>query len=138
MLANGATLGYKKKSESGTSYTDLKGLKEIPEWGNDPEKVDDTCLTDKFKRYEVGIGDLGDIKYKFRYDNSKTDSPYRVLKAAQDAGEVLSFKEELKDGSVTEFDAELAVKRTGGGVNGVIDFEVTMIIQSEIKNTDPA
>ena len=137
MVANGATLGYKKKSESGTSYTDLKGLKEIPEWGNDMEKIDDTCLTDKFKHYEAGIGDLGDIKYKFRYDNSKTDSPYRVLKAAQDAGEVLSFKEEMKDGSVTEFDAKVSVKRTGGGVNSVIDFEATMIIQS-VETTDPA
>ena len=48
MLANGAKLGY--KAEKGTaSYTDLPGLKEIPDWGSDPEKVDNTCLTDAYK-----------------------------------------------------------------------------------------
>lgn len=70
MLANGAKLGY--KAEKGTaSYTDLPGLKEIPDWGSDPEKVDNTCLTDAYKQYEMGIGELGDVKYKFKYDNSK-------------------------------------------------------------------
>lgn len=37
MLANGAKLGYKKKGASG-DYTDLTGLKEIPELGEDPER----------------------------------------------------------------------------------------------------
>jgi hypothetical protein len=30
------------------------------------------------------------------------------------------------------------VKRTGGGVNGVIEFDVTMALQSELTFTDPA
>lgn len=136
MLANGATLGYKEKG--GTAYTDLPGLKEIPDCGVEPEKVENTCLTDKNKRYENGIGDLGDMKYKFKYDNTKADSPYRVLRAAQDAGTVLSFQEKLKDGTVTEYDAQVAVKRTGGGVNGVIEIEVTMSVQSDLEITDPA
>ena len=41
MLANGAKLGYKKKGASG-DYTDLTGLKEIPELGEDPEKVENS------------------------------------------------------------------------------------------------
>ena len=41
MLANGAKLGYSKTAPSGssTTYTDLPGLKEIPDIGSDPEKV---------------------------------------------------------------------------------------------------
>ena len=60
MLANGTKLGYSKTTPSGssTSYTDLPGLKEIPDVGTDPEKVDNTVLTDKHKVYEKGIGDL--------------------------------------------------------------------------------
>lgn len=40
MLANGAKLGYSKTASSGSSatYTDLPGLKEIPEIGSDVEK----------------------------------------------------------------------------------------------------
>ena len=134
-LANGAKLGYKKSGAS--SFTDLPGLKEIPDVGSDPEKVDNTCLTDKNKQYENGIGDIGDLKYKFRYDNSKADSPYRVMREAAISGEVLTFQETLKDGTITEFDAQVSVKRTGGGVNGVIDFELGMSVQSDLKYTDP-
>ena len=136
MLANGATLMYKKKGATG-EYTDLPGLKEIPDCGVEPEKVENTCLTDKNKQYENGIGDLGEMKYKFKYDNTSANSPYRVLRAAQDAGEVLSFKETMNDGTITSYDAQVSVKRTGGGVNGVIEIEVTMAVQSDLEITDP-
>lgn len=135
MLANGAKLGYKKSGES--TYTDLPGLKEIPEMGINPEKVENTCLTDKNKQYENGIGDAGDITYKFKYDNSKADCPYRVMRAAQDSGEVLSFQETLVDGTTTEFEGQVSVKRTGGGVNGVIEFNLAISLQSDLTVTDP-
>lgn len=135
MLANGAKLGYKKSGVS--AYTDLPGLKEIPEMGINPEKVENTCLTDKNKQYENGIGDAGDITYKFKYDNSKADCPYRVMRAAQDSGEVLSFQETLVDGTTTEFEGQVSVKRTGGGVNGVIEFNLAISLQSDLTVTDP-
>lgn len=135
MLANGTKLGYKKKS--GSSFTDLPGLKEIPEMGIEPEKVENTCLTDKNKQYENGIGEAGELTYKFRYDNAAADSPYRVMRKAQETNEVLSFEETLTDGTVTSFDAQVAVKRTGGGVNGVIEFNLVMTVASDIEVNDP-
>lgn len=135
MLVNGAKLGYKKKD--GSDYTDLPGLKEIPEMGIEPEKVENTAVTDKNKQYENGIGDAGEMTYKFKYDNSKADSPYRVMRKAQESNEVLSFQEVLIDGTKTEYDAQVSVKRTGGGVNGVIEFNLTMAVQSDIVVTDP-
>lgn len=135
MLANGAKLGYKKSD--GSSYTDLPGLKEIPEMGIEPEKVENTCLTDKNKQYENGIGDAGEMTYKFKYDNTSANSPYRVMRKAQESGEVLSFQETLIDGTKTEYDAQVSVKRTGGGVNGVIEFNLTMSVQSDIVVADP-
>lgn len=136
MLANGAKLGYKEKD--GANFTDLPGLKEIPEMGVEAEKVDNTVLTDGHKKYEQGIGDLPEMTYKFKYDNTKANSPYRIMRKAQEDGKVLTFQETLKDGTMTEFDAQVSVKRTGGGVNGVIDFDLTMMVQSELKYTDPA
>lgn len=136
MLANGTKLGY-KASGADSTFKDLPGLKEIPEMGEDIEKVDNTGLTDPHKVYEKGIGDLSDMKYKFKYDNTKADSPYRVLSDAADKGTVLTFQEILPDKTVTEFTGQVAVKRTGGGVNAVIEFEATIAVQS-IKRTDPA
>lgn len=138
MLANGATLGYKKKSESAGSFTVLKGLKEIPEMGVDPEKVENTTLGDSTKQYEMGIGDPGDITYKFKYENISATSPYRVLRGLEKTGEVVSFQETLKDGTKTEFDGQVSVKRTGGGVNGVIEFNLNIALQSALTITDPS
>lgn len=137
MLANGAKLGYKEKGAVG-DFTDLPGLKELPDLGVEPEKVENTCLTDNNKQYENGIGDLGEMTYKFKYDNTKADSPYRVMRKAQEDGKVLSFQETLKDGTATEYDAEVSVKRTGGGVNAVVEFELSMAVQSDLKYTDPS
>lgn len=137
MLANGATLAYKEK-EGGGEFKNLPGLKEIPEMGITPEKVENTVLTDPFKKYEMGIGELPDMTYKFRYDNTSADSPYRILREHEANRDLLSFQETLKDGTVTEYDAYISTKRTGGGVNGAIDFEVTMYVQSDITITDPA
>lgn len=138
MLANGAKLGYKKKSASSADYTDLPGLKEIPELGYEPEKVENTGLNDRHKMYELGIGDLPDMAYKFKYDNTKADSPYRSMRKAADDLEVLSFQETDPDGTKVQYDAQVSVKRTGGAVNGAIDFELTMIVQSDIEIVDPA
>lgn len=137
MLANGAKLGYKEKGAEG-DYTDLPGLKEIPDMGTEPEKVENTDLTAKNKQYENGIGDAGDMTYKFKYENKSANSPYRLMREAQSANKTLSFQETLSDGSITEYDAQVSVKRTGGGVNGVIEFELTMSLQSDFKYTDPA
>lgn len=138
MLANGTKLGYKQKDESTTSYTDLTGLKEVPELGNEKEKVENTGLSDKSKQYEFGIGDPGDLEYKFKYENKSDTSPYRVMRNAEEDGTVLSFCETLPDGTKFEYDAQVSVKLSSGGVNGVLEFTLKMALQSEIRATDPA
>lgn len=135
MLANGAKLEFKSKTV--TTFTKLKGLKELSEIGVEPEKVENSDLDDTQKVYEMGIGDPGDITYKFKYDNTETDSPYRVLRKYEESGEVLSFKETLKDGTTTEFNGQISLKRTGGGVNGVIEFDMNIALSSAFTITDP-
>lgn len=130
MLANRATLEYKKKGA--TEFEKLEGLKEIPEMGVEPEKVDNTTLEDEVKQYENGIGDAGEMEYTFKYDNTKPESPYRKMRELEKTGEVAEFKETLKDGTTTTFSAQVSTKRTGGGVNGVIDFKVKMALQSAL------
>ena len=135
MLANGAKLEYKEKSDAAGVYKELPGLKEIPDCGVEPEKVENTGLNDKNKQYENGIGDLGDMTYKFKYENGAATSAYRILRKAQESGKVLSFKETLKDGTTTEYDAEVSVKRTGGGVNGVVEVDAKMTLCSDLTVT---
>lgn len=135
MLANGITLSYK---ESGSTYTKLAGLKEVPELGDEPEKVENTCLDDSVKQYEYGIGDPGDLEFKFKYENSSATSPYRVLRKAQEAKKVLDFQMAFPDGTTFTWRAQVSVKIGSGAVNGVMEFTLKMALQSEIAVNDPA
>lgn len=129
MLANGATLGYKTTS-SATSYTDIAGLKEIPDLGADPEKVENTCLTDSIKHYEMGIGDPGDMEYVFKY----TVATYSALRAL--VGTNVSWCETTADGTKTEFTGYPSVKRNGGGVNSAMDVTLSIALSSDLTITD--
>lgn len=135
MLANGITLEVKAKGA--TEYTELQDLKEVPELGMEAEKVENTRLKDKFKHSELGIGDPGEMAYKFAYDNSGENSDYRVLRKIADSGEIASYRQKFPDGTTFEFDAYSSIKVGGGGVNGVIEFTNTLGLQSDIKVTDP-
>lgn len=134
MLANGITLGFKTTE---TSYTELEGLKEVPELGEDPEKIDNTCLSDTTKQYEYGIGDYGDLAYKFKYVNDKETSPYRVLRKLQENKTTADFEQTYPDGTKVTFKAQCSVKLGGGGVNGVIDFTLNLALQSAPVVKDP-
>lgn len=135
MLANGTTLGMKKKGEN--AYTDLPGLKEVPELGVDPEKVDNTTLVDKMKHSELGIGEPGDLAYKFKWDNGPNSS-YRRLRKVSDDQDTVSFEQTFPDGTKFHFDAQCSVKVGGGGVNAAVDFTLTLGLQTDLEVTDPA
>lgn len=135
MLANGTTLDYRTKGA--TEWVNAEKLLEIPDMGSEEEKVDRTYLACKNKKYEYGIGDYGDLEYKFIYDNISATSPYRVFREAQADKETLEFKQTYPDGTTFEFSAMCNVKLTGGGVNGGIDFTLKLALQSDITVTDP-
>ena len=136
MLANGSTLGFKAANSEG-SYTDIPGLKEVPDIGVEPEKVENTVLTDPHKKYELGIGDLPDMTYRFKFVNDSATAAYRVMRRHAEDKTLLKFKETSNDGSIVEYDAQVSVKRLGGGVNAVVDWEMTMYVQSDFEFTDP-
>lgn len=135
MLANGIKLGYKT---TGSSYTNLEGLKEVPELGEEPEKVDNTCLSDTVKQYEYGIGDAGDLSYKFKYVNTSDTSSFRVLRKLAEAKTVVDFEQTYPDGTKVNFRAQCSVKLGGGSVNSAMEFTLNLALQSGLTFVDPA
>lgn len=136
MLANGIILGFKKPGQ--TTYTELEGLKTVPDMGSSPELVENTPLKATSKRYEVGIGDPGTMEYTFVYDGNTKDSTYRILRPYADKHQKLEFQETWTDGTEFRYTAIPALSFTrGGGTNTVIDLKVTMAISSDIEVNDP-
>ena len=133
MLANGIKLAFSKTKGD---YQNLLGLKEVPEFGIEPEKVENTTLADKVKKYEFGIGDAGELEYKFAYDNTTATSPYRVLRKAAEDKEKLYFEQTYPDNTKVTFEGQVSVKLGGGGVNSVIEFTLKIALQSELTFVD--
>ena len=134
MLANGITLGFKT---TGESYTNLEGLKEVPELGEEPEKVENTCLSDTVKQYEYGIGDAGDLSYKFKYVNDSDSSPFRVLRKLATSKTAADFEQTYPDGTKVTFKAQCSVKLGGGSVNSAMEFTLNLALQSGMTFVDP-
>ena len=106
------------------------------EFGIEPEKVENTTLEDKVKKYEFGIGDAGELEYKFSYKNDGATAPYRVLRTAADNKTKLFFEQTYPDNTKVRFEGQVSVKLGGGGVNTVIEFTLKIALQSELEFVD--
>lgn len=136
LLTKDTTLSY--KSSTGSTFTVIEHLMEVPELGGDPEKVDVTTLSSPVKQYIPGIRDLGDLTFKFLYDNETSTSNYRVLRELQEENKVVSFKVEYPDGTGHQFDAYVNVKIDSAAVNAAMTFTASMSLQSDIMVTHPS
>lgn len=135
MLANGIKLSI--SDQKSTGYTEYKTVKEVPDLGSDPELVENTVLGAKNKQYENGVGDLGDMEYKFKGEDNKEDSETRKLLKMSDAGEKKWFKETYPDGTEYVFEGTPSVKITGGGLNDPIELIMKVAVSSDIERKDP-
>ncbi|MGN1146501.1 MAG: phage tail protein [Acetatifactor sp.] len=137
MLANGTLLGFKEHGTEET-YTDLQNLKTVPDMNNDKEKVENTPINAANKRYEPGVGDLGEMEYTFVHEENKPGTAYRLLRDASDSNKVLDFQETWVDGTKFQYSAIPTVGfKRGGGTNTVVDLVVKMMLQSDIEVIDP-
>ncbi len=137
MLANGTLLGFRPKGSQET-FTDLPDLKELPDIDDKPERVENTPICATSKRYEMGVGDMGEMAYTFCYDGPSPGSAYYLLQSADADGEALEFQETWTDGVRIQYTAvpHLSFSRQGG-INGIVLLKVTMFISSDIETILP-
>jgi len=132
----GAKLGHAAAAIG--PFVDIPGLLEIPAMGGKPSKIDVTTLADGVKKFIHGVKDLGDLQFKFLYDNSAADSNYRVLKGLEDAGTNEYFQVELPDGSTFTFQGYVSTELDSTQVDKAINFTASLALQSEITVGNPA
>lgn len=134
MLINGAKLSY-KTTESG-SYTDMVGAKEFPDFGGDPNKVDNSAIDDEYKQYEIGQKDAGDIVFRFRYRSAAEKAQYTAMRALETAGTNVYWKATLFDGATMEWEGTVATRLlTAGGPDTPVDWQLTIGLSSDFEFT---
>ena len=119
------------KEALGESYEKLIDIKEFPDLGGEPEMLETTTLSDNMQTYIPGIQSLDGLSFTANYD--KTD--FQTLKALEGkeedyavwfgASDTSGATPDGSDGKFS-FKGQLSVFPVGGGVNEVVDMNITI------------
>ena len=118
--------------------TSLNFVTDIGDIGAPPAELDATCMKDTMKKTVPGVQDASAFAVTFLFDNSAADSDYRVLKALQDKGEVVTLAVEFPDGTVFSTSGYVSVMVSGAKVDELVSAKLTLSLQSEWSVSDPA
>lgn len=120
------------QGSSESSYSKLIDIKEFPDLGGEPEMLETTTLSDNMQTYIAGIQSLDGLSFTANYD--KAD--FTKLKALEGKKEKYAvwFGASESGGTVTpdgtngkfSFEGELSVYPVGGGVNEVVNMNITI------------
>ena len=134
MLTNKTKVYYKKST--GGDFIEIKGIQEIPEFTQEKERIEVTCLTDSVKRYENGIGDSPEFSFVIRTDVQEDFAQFKVFDEASASDEVLDIKIEYPNKILTlQFPAQISISLGGGGVNTLITYTLNCTLVGEIDKT---
>ena len=120
------------KAAAEDAYTKLIDIKEFPNLGGEPEMLETTTLSDKMQTYIAGIQSLEGLSFTANYDKADF-SKLKALEGKKEKyavwfGGIESGGVVTPDGSNGKFsfDGELSVYPVGGGVNEVVDMNITI------------
>ena len=131
-----------KKGDSDETYSKLCDIKEFPDLGGEPEMLETTTLSDNMQTYIAGIQSLDGLSFTANYDmatfkklkelEGKEDS-YAVWSGGTGTGNAIT-----PDGSNGKFafKGQLSVFPVGGGVNEVVDMNISIAPSTPITFSD--
>lgn len=131
------------KTSTGNTYEKLVDIKEFPDLGGDPEMLETTTLSDKMQTYIAGIQSMDALSFTANYDLTE----YKKLKALE--GKTESYAvwlggTEGTGGALTptgsegkfKFDGQISVYPTGGGVNEVVNMNISIAPSTPVELDD--
>lgn len=130
------------KAAGEEAFSKLLDIKEFPDLGGEPEMLETTTLSDNMQTYIPGIQSLDGLSFTANYDKEQfktlkaledKDEQYAVWFGGTETGGVLT-----PDGSNGKFSfsGKLSVYPVGGGVNEVVDMNITIAPSTPIQFSD--
>lgn len=128
--------------QTAEAWEKLVDIKEFPDLGGEPEMLETTTLSDKMQTYIAGIQSLEGLSFNANY----TKADFKKLKALEGKTEKYAvwFGGTESAGVLTpdgsegkfEFDGQLSVYPVGGGVNEVVDMNITVAPSTPVNFVD--
>lgn len=134
---NGTKLEYSETS-SGT-FKQIKGVKQVPDIGGTPNKIDTTDL-DNLK-YETSINGLipaQEYEFEFNMENPTAEANIKLASDLEDSGKIYYWKLTLTNGIIIAFRSDVRTTINGGGSGDLIGFTMSLAPVDEITKTIPA
>lgn len=122
-----------KVGETGAKVAKVCAIKSYPDLGGDPEKITVTDLEDTDEASVPGVRSADDMQFTANYTKEAYDAVVAVC-GKQQIFE-LDFGADGADGKFS-WSGEMSVKINGGEVNGAREMTLTIVRDSEIKNSD--
>lgn len=129
-----------KGTGTGATYSKLIDIKEFPDLGGAPERLQTTTLSDKAHTYIAGIQDTEDLTFTANYTKADfqavneyydgEEHDFAVWLGGTETGGTLT--PDGSDGKF-EFKGMLSCYVNGGGVNEVVDMTITLTPSTVIK-----
>ena len=135
-IINGSKVEY-STTETGT-YTQIIGLKTMPDFGSTPNKVDTTTLDNT--KYETNINGLIpalDLTYEFNLEAPTANANIKKACDLEDSGLSYFWKVTLRSGIVIQYKSKVSVGIKGGSSEDLETFEMYHAPEGEITRTIP-
>ncbi|MFT8584822.1 phage tail tube protein [Liquorilactobacillus hordei] len=131
LVATGTKL---EMSADGTAFTEIAGIKTIPDIGADPETVDVTDLADTKKKSVAGIENTQNLALACVYKGEN----FTDLIAKSGDGKQYHWKVTYPDGMTATFQGSFTIKIGNVAVNGAMDFTITVVVSDGPDFTAPS
>lgn len=122
-----------KVGATGAAVARVCAIKSYPDLGGDPEKITVTDLEDTDEASVPGVRSADDMQFTANYTKESHEAVLAVC-GKQQIFE-LDFGADGADGKFS-WSGQMSVKVNGGEVNGAREMTLTIVRDSEIKNSD--
>ena len=133
-ISAGAKLSYGTLGTGGafpSSWTDLKGLTEIPEIGSAPDTVESTTLDNLvYRSYVKGLQDLGTLDFPFNLEDPAAASNINVI-SGLDADTLYGWQITYASGITVQIKSKPSYSFNSVGINEIESFTLHLIPEEE-------
>lgn len=136
---NGSRLEYSATGGSSGSWTQIKGIKQTPDIGGTPNKIDTTDLDNT--KYETAINGLipaQDYEFEFNMEDPSATANIKLASDLEDSGDIVYWKYTLSNGITVTFRSDVRTTIQGGGSGDLIGFTMSLSPIDEPERTIPA
>lgn len=134
---NGSRLEY-KNSSGDSSYTQIYGIRQTPDIGGTPNRIDTTDLDNTtFETAINGLQPAQEFDFEFNMEDPELTANIYLVSQLEDSGETYEFKYTLANGITVEFQSDVRTTILGGSSGDLIGFQMHLSPISEPVVTIP-